>query len=195
MLISRKKFAELAGVDYKIINVYVGRKKIVPSGDYIDTELKPNKLFLEKKGVNPNGEKILPIPQILNGREMQHREPNMEGFDTSSYGLDAKKKKLEIDKLDVEVKIKRIQESKLKGEMLPAPMVKDIFAQHTKHLVSEFQNTMDKVLTRVTQLTKLDNSQVSEFREMITNEINQAQEKAVEISKKAVKNLIQDMTE
>jgi hypothetical protein len=178
-------------------------KQLNISQAYLKVNIDRGKIVLNKDGDIDDSDpfNIEFINKQIDKKNVVQKEPPPKASKKSTketlskYELETRKKQLEVDKLDVEVKIKLIQESKLKGEMLPAPMVKDIFAQHTKHLVSEFQNTMDKVLTRVTQLTKLDNSQVSEFREMITNEINQAQEKAVEISKKAVKNLIQDMTE
>jgi hypothetical protein len=172
------------------------------SGAYLKVNIDRGKVFVNKKNQidDENPFNIEFVNRVIANRDAK-KEPieevkTKESKDTKTkYELETRKKELEVEHLDVQINIKRITEAKLKGEMIPILVVKEIIAQFAKHLVTEFDNVNDKVLTIIAQKTKMDNSGVSEFRGVIKDEINKAQKQAVDMAKRSMANVIKEMQE
>ncbi|KKN59967.1 hypothetical protein LCGC14_0537170, partial [marine sediment metagenome] len=109
--------------------------------------------------------------------------------------LDKKIKKAELAKKQVDTRIALIKEEKMRGEVLPTEMVKILFAQHSKNIIAEFENSLDKVLTILAKEVGMNNKAISKYRGIIKKEINIAVDSTIDKTKEDIVNMIEEFSE
>lgn len=216
-LLTKKEFRELCQVKSDSMRVYVQRGKIILSGDYIDDSIPQNQDFLKKRldklkrdlevfkedeQEEPESEKakITPIPKIKPPILPKIDPPNVaapELFDEnlSGYELEKRKKALDIEKITEEISLLQIRKEKQQGIVIPTELVKMIFAQHSKSIVSSFHNAADSFLIQIGKKKSLTREEMALFRGKLVDVINVAVEDSITESKAAIKNLIAEYAE
>lgn len=211
-LLTKKEFSERCGIKPNDLGTYVKRKKIVLSGDYVDDSILQNKEFLKKRleknlKSDPEKEK-LPVETKEKVIKNEFKDPvfekpevpNVENPETSPdeqtyLGLEKKKKALDIEKISEEIEILKVKKDKLHGIVIPTEIVKALFSQHTKSILVEFSNSVDKIITKIAKRKSLNNTEVSEIRKELIDEINVAVDKSIDETKKSLKNVITEFSE
>lgn len=116
-----------------------------------------------------------------------HQDPN-PGFRTIAQ-LDKEKKQKELDKIEIETRILRIKEAKQKGELIPTDLVKPLFIQHTKSIVTAFHNAAESLISEFAKRKNLNLNEIAEIRKELISVVNTASENAKGESLKQVKNI------
>lgn len=169
---TKTEFAEKAQIQLKHLSVYAKRGKIIISDNgKIDPTHEINKLFIES----------------------QTYSDSMGQVGLSS--LEKKKKSLDIEKIQEEIEILRVKKEKMHGIVIPTAMVSDLFSRHTKSLIVEFENSLDKILTQIGKKFKLTNQDISKYRGVIKEEINKAVEDAIEETKSGIHEIVDEFAE
>ena len=144
---TKRQFADLCGIPTRTLAIYIGRSKVVLTGDMIDDQLPENKYFLASRAMK-SGESA--AHQEQKEQVIVHKtvtaQPNIqEGI----FALDQRIKVLEAKKKERELAILAIKEDKLKGEVIPSDLVKILFLQHFKAVGASFRNSIETIITGI----------------------------------------------
>lgn len=204
-LLSRKEFAEACFIDHRSLAVYITRKKVVLSGDKIDTDVDDNKYFLEKrreyaKKKNPSA--VVEAESDLNNRviEQQKQEPQAQfefpkeydGTLSENFQLDSKMKRAAADTAEIQRDILHAKRMKMLGESIPTTLVKDLLLQHTKSIISAFKNAGETLIIKISKVKSLSLEETATLRADLIEITNVAAEEATQQSKNSVSQIVED---
>jgi hypothetical protein len=202
--LTRKEFQDLTGKSKNYVNSNIVRGKIIIENNLIDTDNIVNIAFIEnvkrlKEGGNVKKE-VLQVdkiereekPDVAERREIQTKKAQSQ---LSIFNLQEQKTQKEVEKLSVDIQLKEVQLSKVRGELVPYDIVQELIAQFGKALVSEFDNAADLVLQKITNTAKLSPALVAESREFIKTANNEAQKKAKVSTLKKMEIIISSIKE
>ena len=210
---TRPQFCKLCNISQAHISVYVNRGLIVLSGKYIDDTIPVNADFIRKRQdkeatpekVKERAAKItvketeytpetvfIPPPAYIPPRAPDPQEPPEY---TSKYDLETDQKRYAISKLRTEIEILEAKKAKMHGDVIPVDLVSDIFSQHHKYIMVEFNNAAERIITRLAKKFGLTNQDVSSMRGEITEETNIAAEQSLDQSQKAVLELVAEYSD
>ena len=200
---SKKDFAETVGLKTNALAVYIKRKKIILSGDYIDDSLATNRDFIEKRArvLLKNEVKGRPAtrePQAPNVKPPQTPKPpvpNVEEAEEEGGSLFQKIERLKAAKLREEIELLKIKKHKLNAELIPTELVKPLFMQFSKSLTTAYQNELDSMLMEIAHKTKLSNKDRAYFKKRVIEVINQSNKEGVEDTKKNIKHIADQYAE
>lgn len=167
-LYTRDQLADLCGMNKKTsrayISTYIKRGKIILSGDYIDDSVAANATFIQKE-LEKN--KLRLEQEVEETEEVKIKSPNVQApsvpapkipnvkdpaISVADYrALEAQKKALDIEKIQEEIEILRVKKDKMHGVVIPTELVRIIFTQHSKAIVTEFKNTVDGIITKISK--------------------------------------------
>lgn len=204
MLHTKKAFAELACMPTNKLAVFISRKKVILLGDGMIDDADPrNRLFLEKwrgRTDEPIDEteqapKEKPVKVTKKNAFAGEEEAVIVGTgqtytesERQLKYLDTIKRQKEIEKLDIDIQKKR-------GEVVPSELIKPIFLQHNQSILTEFKNATDEILRIFSKKKSLTVNEVAEIKGEMTSCINEAINKAIASSKKAVQSVIDEHKE
>lgn len=200
MLYKKKEFAKLCGMETNALAVYIKRKKITLSGDYIDDSIEQNIDFLKKKqeklGIKHETKPEKPTRNINSEYKVPEIPvssiPNIDDPATGSglHGLDKQKKALDIKKVSEEVQLLQIKKEKLQGILIPTDLVKDIIAQLSKSFISSFKDASDNFLIEISKRKTLSSTEFAELKGLLVKIINENSLKAITESKRNMKTIV-----
>lgn len=195
-LLSKKEFAEECSMRTKDLAVYISRGKVIVDDDGdIDTKNPINAQFRESKQMKKEPVKADPVQKTASSPSNNSSKSLFPTHLNTYSELEVEKKKKDIEKITEEIAILKVKKDKLHGIVIPTDMVKVIFAQHTKSILVEFNNSLDKILTRISKRKGLTNDEQAEIRKELNEEINTAVDAAIEESKKGIKSIIEQFAE
>jgi hypothetical protein len=200
---SKKDFAALCGFSSRELSVYIKRGKVILSGDYVDDSQAINKEFLEKRQSKSEPvplEKTLRmikpdpgIPEIPDtGGDADDDEDS--GLDDdgseSGYALNKKKLQKQIAKLEVDTRLQELKEEKMRGELIPVDLVKNLFRSHTQAIVTSMKDGIEELLINFSAEARLRGDQVANLRGKMTGVLNNGVDKSVLITQKAMRSIV-----
>lgn len=169
-LISKKEFGERCGLSPGNLSNYIKRGEVVVTDKKIDVTLPENIGFLDKR----------------------LRKVNKTTQDRS---IDYQLKQTELLKKQQETRLLELKEQKTLGVLIPTEMVKILFTQHSKSILTAFDNSIDRILTKISKVKKLTNKERSKFRGELKTELNTAVDKSIDESKRNIKRMVFEYTE
>jgi hypothetical protein len=198
---SKKDFAALCGMSTKALAVYINPKrgKVIMSGDYIDDSHPVNKDFLEKRkgSVEPPAPKLHmlrpdPGADIPNTGEDEDDDAGIgeDGEPDSGYQLNKKLLKKKIEKLDVDTRLQELKEEKMRGELIPVDLVKNLFRAHTQSIVTSMKDGIDELLINFSVEARLRGDQVAGLRGKIVGILNNGVDKSVIVTQKNMRSIV-----
>lgn len=198
-LFSKKDFSLLCGLKTKDLAVYIKRGKVILSGDYIDDSLDANRSFVLKRKSSGKNQEVKPeepnisTPNYSSLTKVKSKISTEDG--KGLYALEKEKKALDIEKTTEEIALLQIKKEKQQGIVIPTDLVKIVFTQHSKSIVSSFHSAADTFLMQIAKKKGINRNEMAEFREELTNIINVAVEDSIKESKKQIKNIISEYSE
>lgn len=192
-------FAKLCGLTTGNLTNYIKRGKVLMSGDYVDDSVPINKDFLEKRkgSVPPPAPKlhmIRPDPgpvEIPNtGEDDDDSGFGEDGEGESGYLLDRKLLKKKIGKLEVDTRLQELKEEKMRGELIPVDLVKNLFRTHTQSIVTSMKDGIDELLINFSVEARLRGDQVAGLRGKIVGILNNGVDKSVVITQKNMRSIV-----
>lgn len=205
-LYTKAQFAEKCRIAKKgsaYIATYIKRGKIIASGDYIDDTIQENAEFLrkqlEKNTANQaeisNKEEV---PKVANPVRHVPAAPVIEDPDyipNISAEIDKKIKQQDLQKKQVEIRLLEIREQKLRGEVIPTNLVKEAFSRYSKLMVTEFDNTLDRVFSMAAMKFKISNEQMVTFKAEIKQELNKTTDIAADTMNSDITKIVNEHKE
>lgn len=191
---TRSDFAKECGVTDGYIGVYIGRGKVILTNDgQVDSKQRENFDFLRKqldKKKNKLKETIISntIPDN-NGRE---KPLDQEEFD--NYDLGLKKKAIDIEKAEIEVRLALLKEEKLKGELVPVVLVNHLFKAYSQSTITVEKDVLEELLVIIAKEANLTDEQIAKIRNQTYNLLNSGQEKAIALTKRSIKSLVEEFS-
>ena len=174
-LIKQIDFAKKCGISRQKLNVYISRGKVIKTDSGKIDESNEQNIYFYQRRLELNMEKENPSEENIS--------------------LDRKIKKVELAKKTVDTRIALIKEEKMRGEVIPTEMVKILFAQHSKNIIVEFENSLDKILTILSKEIGMNNKTISKYRGIIKKEINIAVDSTINKTKEDIINIIDEFSE
>lgn len=98
-------------------------------------------------------------------------------------------------KMAAEAQLTELKIQKMNGELVPVMLIKPLFTQFTKNLVSAFNNTAENVIIEFGHRTNMTRKEKSELREVFKRMINETVEQGVENTKESLQEIIEDTME
>jgi hypothetical protein len=213
---SKKEFIALALITHATLSMNIKRKKVIPnSNDEIDTSLAINNDFLLKyidkakqKALNPEGapkkkkavkSKTIatpkaPTPQApeVKVRQISKEDEQVEEQAVKNYNLERYKKELEIEKLENENKIKKIQLDKMNGVVIPTDLVMILFGQHSKSITTAFHQAAENFVVSMAQSYGVDKKAQAKMRGDLIAIVNKGITDSLDISRNGIDNIVDD---
>ncbi len=169
-LISKTEFGKQCGLSPGNLSNYIARGQVIVIDNKIDISKIENIEFLDKR-------------------------KNKIEKTTQDRSQDYQLKEIEIAKKKKETRLLGIKEAKALGLVIPTEIVKILFTQHSKSILTAFDNAIDRILTKISKVKKLTNIERSKFRGELKTELNLAVDKSIEQSKKSINKMVLEYTE
>ncbi len=194
----KSDFAKICGLTTGNLTNYIKRNKVVLSGDYVDDTVHCNSDFLLKRfdfvKEKPVVEKKVNEPNVSSPEIKIPKPGKISTPDDSVYGVEKQLRVQELEKKTVETRLLELKEKKLQGELIPTELVKAVFAQQTQSFITSFNNSIQDMLTLFSKKHTLNTNEISEMRGGIACIINESVDKAVDLTEKNIRNIVNEFT-
>jgi hypothetical protein len=197
----RSDFAKLCGLSTGNLSNYIGRGKVLLSGDWIDDAIPQNASFLKKwQGKSTPASVVEPSQSVINTPppEITGKSPVVASPDPAKvlqYDLENQIKKADLEKRQRENRLLQLKIDKLNGILIPTDLVKIVFTQHFKSVTTAFQQAADNLLMEIAKKADLSTNQVAELRGAYVNIINQAVNNSIDESTSHIDNIVFEYSE
>ena len=192
-ILKRSALAKHIGRSYAIVTVNVQRGHLVSldTGE-IDTDDPTNQAWILK--YLPASEYILPVTKNKPAKPtpvvLEKKQQGQDKFD-----LDLAKKKADIEKVHGEIRLQKLKEAKLRGEMVPIDLMRTTLEVHTRSIVTAMKDGMEDLLLQVSSEFRGSSEQLSRLRGIVITILNAQVDKSVEATKKQLRVLANDYAE
>ena len=114
-----------------------------------------------------------------------------EGY-TAMSQMAMQKDQLDIEKKVIEIKLKKLDHQKKLGELVPTELVRTLFVQHSKSIMSAFHDEADNFLMEISKEAGLTREQLAKMRGKLVLKINQGIENSLKESKKSLHAIVEE---
>jgi hypothetical protein len=101
-------------------------------------------------------------------------------------------KKQAIEKLKIENENLKVKNEKLRGDVIPVHMIKNLFAAFCKSNTVEFKNAAEKMVARIAKKYSIPNKDVADINKDFISDINIAINNSFEITKGDITLIVSD---
>ena len=205
----KSDFAKLCGLTTGNLTNYIKRGKVIMSGDYVDDTIAENKDFLEKRKEKPEPtapEKKLrlirpdPAPPEIPNTGDEDEDNGIDDEDSidadgseSGYALNKKKLKKQIAKLEVDTRLQELKEEKMRGELIPVDLVKNLFRTHTQSILTSMKEGIEELLVNFSAEARLKGDQLASLRGKMVGILNGGVDKSVSTTQKNMRSLVDQL--
>lgn len=182
---TRNEFCELTNIKSGYLSVYIQRGKIIEKNGLFDDKVPENRDFITKRSRHTNVKKV-PVQVQESPKKQKIKQDNTEQVELdlktpqgTNYELDAKKKLLQIEQMEADLEEQRRKRERRNGMWLPTDMVKNVFAQHSKSLVTSFRSGCENLIISVSKKGKFTREQKAKIHSELIEILNTCSEAAV----------------
>ena len=196
---TRKQFADLIGMAFDKngranIAKWAKRQNIVMSGDLIDDTLEVNRNWILRQQTKSNPEPLENVPVfneviIKQKRQAQYKDPDSSALE--GFALSEELKKHQIEKLKVDTRIQELKEEKIRGEVVPIDLIKQVFITHNQSILTANKDFIDSLLLDFQAETRLSSEQSAKLRGKIVQGLNTNVNRAVDATKRNMSSIIE----
>jgi hypothetical protein len=211
---TRNQFTEVCGLnprlggDRGIIGKAIERGNIILTADgFIDDHEFKNVKFLEKYQIkaasrppvveseaNTEGGESYPLPEQKKAEAKQTKKASAYApkVNEEAFKLDRELKVQELEKKAAETRLLHLKEQKLKGEVVPIDLIRQLFTTHAQSVITSQKDGLEELLINITQEYRLSSEQLARLRGKMTQILNNAVDKAGAATKRTMKTLVDD---
>jgi hypothetical protein len=193
------EFLKLCGLDTSVksnkdkFSVWISRGKIVLNKDgLVDDTIPQNRDWIlrqqEVAGSNQKQHENIEVDQP----KKVSRTSNIDAPEDGTYNLDKKYKVKQIEKLNVDIRLGELKEEKLRGEVIPVDLVRNIFTTHSQSILTTFKDAVEAILIGVSKKCNMSDENLSQSRMLMIGALNGAVEKSVSITKGKLKAIVDE---
>lgn len=176
----------MCGIESKNLSVYIKRGKVFVTGDdRIDGSDPRNIAFLQKHSKGQAPQQEVSVNKINNSTENTQPDGNYAE-------LDRQKLAAQVEKLNQEVRLLKIKEEKLKGQVVPSEVIMPIFLQHNQSILTSVKNESDDFVRLFAKKRDLTGDEVSKIKGDLVEWFNRAMNSASNLSKTAIADVVKN---
>ena len=181
-LLTTAQFAKKYNIKEVTVRQNKARGNLVTSKGFYNESNEVNKLYIAKR-----------LSEIGTPVEID------ENIDVDIDNPEAAKKRLSMEKLkekklEEEIEKLVIQNQKMRGELVPIEMIKPLFIQYSKSMITAFQNATENVIVEFGHKKNFSLKEKAEIKKQIVDIINQATDAGAEDTKKSIKSIVTDFS-
>lgn len=210
---SRREFVEyLCGQEWNNsskakVAMWIKRGKVIQSGEKIDDSNPTNRDWaLKQRDFAALDDRDMPDQKLdepilkKNKQEIkleikQETKPDTDDpGDDTYYNLDKQYKKKQIDKMTVDTRIAELKEEKIRGEVVPMELVKNIFTTHTQSILTAQKDGIEQLLIDFTMEARLTGGQLAKLRGRMVEILNKGIDKSIIITQRNMKKLVDEFS-
>jgi len=198
---TKAEFARICGLTTGNLSNYISRKKVIVEDDFIDDSNLINAEFLKKRKEYLQGKKDLLKPGAtgLPGDEspidnVSDTAEEDEDSETYSGSLTTKKMKVEIAKKTRETAILKLREQKIKGEIVPVAMMRNLFSMHTQSIITAQKDGIEELLINLSVEARLSGEQLARLRRKMVQILNDGVDKAIVITQRNIRSVTEEFS-
>lgn len=217
MLLSPKDFAQALGLKYATLRSHLNRKKVYKSGDFIDTDFKLNKSYIDERtngkglditkiGTTEKKEKVPQKTKVKTSKkkvEAPYVEPpedvkvdaTVSKEDIMHHSLNLRKKRADAEKAEKENELKSIEIARKMGELMPIEMVEKVLTVNIRSIIRESESQWENIASTYCEILGGDRSHLS----LMVKEMNEHMDKMIKEVKiksaEEIKQIISDYAE
>lgn len=177
--VTRKKFREICGGENNLL-----------AHSTLTTAIKHN-VVVEKK--DATGHYIIDLQDPVNRKYIERwATRSMKTISKNVVEAEQRKKQLEIQLRERDVKIKDITIAKLNGEVIPTELVGMIIKNYSKHLLQELRYAAERITVDAMRVAGGTKAQSARMKGSLIAAINGAAERARANRDRDIKGIIKD---
>jgi hypothetical protein len=208
---SRADYAKICGLSPGNLSNYIKRGKVILSGEYVDDKVEQNITFLEKRIATMNQKVPDDSIESIKTAEVETDKPKIEkpriqtpnitvpderDDDNQSFNaLTKREKKVNIQKKEEEIKLLRLKEEKIRGQVIPIDVIKNLFRAHTQSIVTAQKDGIEDLLINISSEARISGEQLARLRGKMVEILNTAVDKAILSTKKNLSSIVNEFTE
>lgn len=203
---SISQFAEMVGVQGAYITMNVKRGKIYCVNKKIDITHPTNIAFInnyraknenkepkktESKPVKKTTSKKLAAkkePIIKTDYQSTNTHPSTDNYDVVS--LDNQKKQEEINKKKLEVEKLKLTNARLRGEMIPTELVKNLITNFSASIIKSYREGSDRLLMEISHMKRLTLEEDALMKGELIKIINDSHDVAINETMKSLESIL-----
>lgn len=198
-LYKQADFAKKCGVTNAYVSVNKKRGKVIFTSDgYIDDSEEENIYFMQKcidkLSKESNELESKPAQSDADNKKSTKKSEEKKDGGVSKSDLDRIKKELDIEKVKVDTRLQELKEQKIRGEVIPFVLVKQVLVTHTQSIVTSQKDSIEYLLINFSKEAKLTGAQLAKLRGTMVEHLNDAVEKSVNVSKRNIKVLMEEFS-
>ena len=209
-LYSRPDFSKVIGMSTSNLSNYIKAKKVLLSGEFINTDLPQNKYWIEQRYQTLRRKKKQVTDDLIalaaTSDPMEHIEEDQEGrprrgtkteaAPTSDWTLlEIEKKQVDIERQKTQIDLNRLKIQKQEGELIPTELMKPIISQLAMSFVASFKQASENLITEIGHKKKMKADDIADIRSRLGFIINTASTNGVEDAKKQVSAIAEEVSE
>lgn len=172
--------------------------KYRPDSEYLPAHFRkqdpvPQEPTPEKKLTRASSKTRYQQPEVKEERTQNPISEEPNGMD--KFNLELAKKKADIEKVHGEIRLQKLKEAKLRGEMVPIDLMRTTLEVHTRSIVTAMKDGMEDLLLQVSSEFRGSSEQLSRLRGIVITILNAQVDKSVEATKKQLRVLANDYAE
>jgi hypothetical protein len=206
---TRGEFAQLCGLSSGNLSNYIKRGKVIVDGEYIDDNVFENREFLSKrqgfKEKNPGTSKPQKPKKVKSTthdaedsgdifQDLDNFSPDdsddSEDILSGSESLNNKRMKVDIKKKTEEAEILKLKKERIKGEIVPVDLMKNLFSMHTQSIVTAQKDGIEELLISLSVEARLSGEQLARLRRKMVDILNNSVDKAIIITQKNMQAVV-----
>jgi len=209
---NRNQFTQLCGLDPQkggdrgIIGKAIERGNVVLTSEGLidDTDYKNAKFYTNyqlKAASRPPVEAVevetssSEIPADKKTEPKQRRTSVYQPkVDDSAFKLDRELKLVELEKKGAETRLLHLKEQKLRGEVVPIELIKQLFTTHSQSIMTSHKDGLEELLINITQEARLSGEQLALLRGKMVQILNNGAGKAEAATKRYMRTLVDEYT-
>lgn len=205
-LIDRVEFCKTYEISAAYLKVNIDRKKIILTGNVIDSKLPENSDWIKKRvakleeEARQAGEKGTNTSTSIQETKASDQKstvkitttPRSTNNGPSKYDKEEDLLELEIESQKLKNEQLRLKNEKLTGEMIPTELVRNLFIHHTKSIITEFKNGGELLIKILASKKDFTLEEQTELRAELKDIINKSTNKAVDETEGTLENIISE---
>lgn len=193
-LYSRREFIELCGHDWNDsakskIAMWVKRGNVVEVNGKIDDTNPTNRDWAIKQ----RDSLTLKIPTNEPGPESAGNEAG-QGDLFPGESLEQQLKRHQIGKLKVDTRIQELKEEKIRGDVVPIDIMKDLFRVHTQSIVTSQKDAIEELLINLAAEVRMPGESLARMRGKMVEALNNGVDKAIIITERSMKAMVDEFS-
>jgi hypothetical protein len=183
-------------METKALSVYIQRGAVVVNGDDLidDTDL-TNAKFYTKWNRKAAVQELISSPPVEGDEKKVTKKqakatvlPELQ----QAQLFEMQKEKLEIQKLEEGNRLMKIKADKAAGMVIPTDLVKTLIRQHSKSTTDAYRMAQEDMFILIAAKYGIPPQELAELRRRGLDSINKAVEDAIELTKKELKNIVNE---